>query len=162
MMKYYTICVDMRKEKVYVLDNQNESIEHCQAAKYLSAAELLKNMLADYMAHKHHIHRSNVVKRTKLTVVNIKWGDAKNINDTGVYMMRHMETFMGEATSLWACGLAPKLRKQLNLLRVRYCATLVMWDKNSIHEAMESSAKLDFESLVKVENSNLDITLLGK
>ncbi|XP_057790096.1 uncharacterized protein LOC131006973 [Salvia miltiorrhiza] len=162
VLKYYTFCVDTKKEKVYALDSQNELVDICQAAKYGTATDLVKNMLADYLAYKGHVHKSNVVKRSKLAIVHIKWGDAKNINDMGVYMMRHMETFMGDSSSLWTCGLAPKLRKQLNLLRVRYCAALIAWERNSIRDAMEESAKLSLGSSFDDPNLNIDVTLLGK
>ncbi|XP_057796576.1 uncharacterized protein LOC131012604 [Salvia miltiorrhiza] len=106
-------------------------------------------------------HRSNVVRRCKLSVVHIKWGDCKNINDSGVYMMRHMEMFMGESPSSWTCGLAPKLKKQLNLLRVRYCALLLGWDKNNIKDAVAMSANNCFDEQFGDGSINIDAKLLG-
>ncbi|XP_057768866.1 uncharacterized protein LOC130988903 [Salvia miltiorrhiza] len=160
-MKYYVICVDVRREKVYVLDSQNESMEHCRDEKYQTTIGLLKSMLADYMAYAGHVHRSNIVRRSKMTVVQIKWGDFKNINDTGVYMMRHMEMFMGDLSSSWTCGLAPKLKKQLNLLRVRYCASLIGWEKNQVKDAIVTSANDAYDLKAVNPSLNIDAKLLG-
>ncbi|XP_057775437.1 uncharacterized protein LOC130994411 [Salvia miltiorrhiza] len=161
VMKYHVICVDVRKERVYILDSQNETVENCRDEKYSTTVDLVKSMLADYMAHAGQIHKSNIVKRCKLSVMHIKWGDFKNINDTGVYMMRHMETFMGESSALWTCGLAPKLKKQLNLLRVRYCASLLGWDKNSTKDAVSVSANARFDTYFGDASVNIDAKLLG-
>jgi Ulp1 family protease len=39
-------------------------------------------------------------------VVKMPWRNIRNVHDCGIYMMRHMETFMGDRK--WNCGLKKK------------------------------------------------------
>ncbi|GJY65100.1 hypothetical protein Tco_0466560 [Tanacetum coccineum] len=57
----------------------------------------------------------------------------KRPNDSGVFLMRHMEAYMGNVISKWACGLEAEGKKQntmLGGLRKRYAATLVLSECN--------------------------------
>ncbi|XP_057809060.1 uncharacterized protein LOC131023533 [Salvia miltiorrhiza] len=161
VLKYYALCVDLKKERIYVLDSQNESQAQMKEEKYSRTVDDLRQMLVDYMTHMKEVHKSIIVKRSRLSIIHIKWGDSKNINDTGVYLMRHMETFMGEGASSWSCGLTAKLKKQLDLLRVRYCATIVGWEKNSVKDLVTVGATDYYEEVDDDPSVNIDFTLLG-
>lgn len=62
--------------------------------------------------------------------------------------MRHMETFMGQATSSWDCGLQNETKSQLDCLRVKYLAAILC---ASIHDLQEANKKkaLDFDKKIE-------------
>nr|GFC46430.1 ulp1 protease family, C-terminal catalytic domain-containing protein [Tanacetum cinerariifolium] len=57
------------------------------------------------------------------------WQTDKRLNDCGVFLMCHMEAYMGTIISKWAWGLKTEGRKQntlLGRLRKRYVTTLLL------------------------------------
>lgn len=44
----------------------------------------------------------------KTKVLNLKWRDNDNVNDCGVFCLKHMETYHGQAAAEWDIGLKPK------------------------------------------------------
>ncbi|GKB43049.1 hypothetical protein Tco_0887991 [Tanacetum coccineum] len=69
------------------------------------------------------------VLRVEVTREDFYWQTDKRPNDSGVFLMRHMEAYMGTIISKWACGMETEGRKQNTLLghlRKRYAATLLL------------------------------------
>lgn len=61
----------------------------------------------------------------------MKWRTKKNHVDCGVFLMLHMESYNGLED--WDCGLcleSPNQKKQLNLLRSRFAAKILLSDLN--------------------------------
>ena len=48
------------------------------------------------------------VRKCNAHVVTMPWRNNSGTVDTGVYVMRHMETYFGEREKDWECGLRPK------------------------------------------------------
>ncbi|XP_057785090.1 uncharacterized protein LOC131002641 [Salvia miltiorrhiza] len=115
IMNFFMVCVDIRKEKAYVLDSRNETQVQCRDEKYLSTVNDVKQMLGDYMGHLGHVHKSN----------------------------------------------SPKLKKQLNLLRARYCAVLLGWEKNIAKDAVAVGANAYYDEVFNNPALDIDATLLG-
>ncbi|XP_057778374.1 uncharacterized protein LOC130997130 [Salvia miltiorrhiza] len=72
VMNFFLVCVDLKKEKVYVLDNRNEAQMHCRAEKYMSAIDDVKQILGDYFGSMGHVHKSTIVKRTRMMIPPLK------------------------------------------------------------------------------------------
>nr|GMC80165.1 uncharacterized protein LOC109159180 [Ipomoea batatas] len=67
--------------------------------------------------------KSNRFKLVKPTRIKMAWRDNES-EDCGVYVMCHMETFMGFLAKDWDCGLVKANRSQLYRLRVKYAAAI--------------------------------------
>ncbi|CAI9266975.1 unnamed protein product [Lactuca saligna] len=76
--------------------------------------------------------------------MNITWRVANEGSDCGVYLMRHMESYMGECERHWDCGFIGKKQSDviaLNYLRVKYMARLMKADYNKYKSMLERDAE---------------------
>jgi len=84
------------------------------------------------------------VEKLEPTRLNIDWATTGNYKDCGVFLMRHMETWMGVTKDKWDCGF-PKtnIKAKVNLLRKKYAAAILLSESN-IHRArvLEEAKKL--------------------
>ena len=73
----------------------------------------------------------------KLKAPQLKWQTDSKVQNSGVVVMRHMETYMGESMDKYECGLSDDARKQisqLNKLRMKYLARILLHDSNLMKE----------------------------
>ncbi|GKD33839.1 hypothetical protein Tco_1249348 [Tanacetum coccineum] len=83
-----------------------------------------------------------IVLRVEVTREDFYWQIHKRPNDSGVFLMRHMEAYMGNVMSKWDCGLETEGKKMmLGHLRKRYDATLVLLECNMHRDSIR--AQLD-------------------
>ncbi|CAH1445298.1 unnamed protein product [Lactuca virosa] len=85
-------------------------------------------------------------------------------DDGGIYLMRHMESFMGNQTSKWDCGLAVDLKIQdmyLQKLRYKYLVRLLLSDHNILKCEFEKEyakfVKMDKATRKKIVQGNLKV-----
>lgn len=84
--------------------------------------------------------RIQKMKSVKAQLVDIPWVDSSNNTDCGIYVMRHMETFMGDCSTKWKSGLKKGNKRQMQYLRIKYCAAIVgaennKWKNKNIDDA---------------------------
>ncbi|KAL8217996.1 hypothetical protein R6Q57_021369 [Mikania cordata] len=65
------------------------------------------------------------------------WRTSHNVIDCGIFLMRHMETYMGEEEKEWKCGFIPEDLKgqqqfKLDDLRRKYAAKILLNDVNEV------------------------------
>lgn len=53
-----------------------------------------RHMLSEYLTNQEEFVKAKNVSKSRIRVVNMKWADKRNIIDSEVYLMRHLETFM--------------------------------------------------------------------
>ncbi|MFS8025691.1 hypothetical protein Hanom_Chr16g01478121 [Helianthus anomalus] len=80
--------------------------------------------------------------------LEMPWRTNHNKIDCGVFMMRHMETYKGTTKKSWECGLSNectdageisyKQRKELDDLRHKYVAKMVLSDTNTLRTFVEA------------------------
>lgn len=94
-----------------------------------------------------------IIKKAKPTVSNMKWRAKRNVNDSGIFTMMHMELYMGEPISKWDIGMeleSSKQKKQLTRLRIKF-VTKILLNEVNVHRDKMIDYALEFE------NSNPDI-----
>nr|GMD76216.1 uncharacterized protein LOC109168900 [Ipomoea batatas] len=64
----------------------------------------LQDMLQEFFT-KSHPGRSILCAGVEPKIMQMPWRDVNNKIDCGVYLMRHMETYTGQAVLTWDCGL---------------------------------------------------------
>nr|GMD54437.1 GATA transcription factor 1-like [Ipomoea batatas] len=70
--------------------------------------------------------------------MQMAWRDSRNKIDCGVFLMRHMETYLGQRISNWDCGLVKGDTLKLHKLRMRYMKELSIFEF-SIHKSRNLS-----------------------
>ncbi|KAK9697834.1 hypothetical protein RND81_08G064400 [Saponaria officinalis] len=87
---------------------------------------LPKQSLAHFlMSHNETRSKGEAVHGLESVVVKMSWRSTTNVDDCGVYTMRHMETFKGDPK--WVCGLKKNDVATLEKLRLSYCGALVFF-----------------------------------
>ncbi|KAK9750032.1 hypothetical protein RND81_02G168200 [Saponaria officinalis] len=74
------------------------------------------------MSHNETRSKGVAVDGMEPVVIKMSWRSTTNVDDCGVYVMRHMETFKGDPK--WGCGLKKNDDGTLYKLRLSYCANL--------------------------------------
>ncbi|KAK9705619.1 hypothetical protein RND81_07G071300 [Saponaria officinalis] len=103
MRNHFVVYVfDLKSNAFYILDNyfNRARIENI----YGTSPTVMKEALAHFlMSHNETRYKGEAVDGLEPVVVKMAWRNTTNIDDCGVYAMRHMETFKGD--SKWVCGL---------------------------------------------------------
>ncbi|KAL6497609.1 hypothetical protein OROHE_027238 [Orobanche hederae] len=93
--KYFAVCVCLRNSKIVVLDRLNDDATECHAPKYGDLLPNLRAILAEYLIYRGLVTKAKLLEKSTLEIPAIKWADRHNLVDSGVYLMRHIETFHG-------------------------------------------------------------------
>ncbi|PWA36366.1 hypothetical protein CTI12_AA600680 [Artemisia annua] len=90
------------KPAVTVLDNNkvhNPAVTEC-----MRVATILKKKFGNMLKSRNH-EKSSEVEKSVITHGEFRWQTDKRPNDCGVFVMRHMEDYMGMNLVRWDCGL---------------------------------------------------------
>ncbi|KAI3717572.1 hypothetical protein L1987_69274 [Smallanthus sonchifolius] len=117
---FYLMCFNLKKPEIIIIDNSALGEYN---AKYKGIPEKFKeafvSFIADFAHPKTDEMDDNVVKRFEMP-----WRTTVNNKDCGIFMMRHMETYMGEEEKAWQCGFGVEpenvQEKQIEDLRRKY------------------------------------------
>jgi hypothetical protein len=98
-----------------------------------------KDMFVKYLEHVKHPRTNDIIK-AKIQKVKISWATGTNAVDCAVFLMRHMERYMGSGagfnTGLSSHGTNKKA--QLNQLRKKYAAHIVLSESNEMKKKIVS------------------------
>jgi Ulp1 family protease len=78
----------------------------------------------------------NDIDAAKIEKIKLPWATKNNDTDCGVFVMRHMEMFMGNYGRNWECGFGKDERTtktKITTLRKRYAVRIMTSDVN-IHK----------------------------
>lgn len=95
------------------------------------------------------------VSNFEIKALHMTWRDSSNTTNSVVYLMRHMETYMGESADRWQCGLRKGWKKKLSYLRSKYARRMIISNSNVLHSDIKSSATSHFKNITK--NGAFDI-----
>ena len=70
--------------------------------------------------------------------LKMSWRTTENVYDSGVYLLRHLEVYMGEREGHWNCGLSTRNKGVLQYLRAKYNRVLMVAQNN--HSALLNKA----------------------
>nr|GMD66265.1 hypothetical protein DM860_003580 [Ipomoea batatas] len=140
----YVIFFNIKSYRIDIIDNSSKSVTN--DLKYGSVPSDLKYMVMEYLKSEGLEVKSNRFNTVKPTRIKMSWRDNENKEDCGVYVMRHMETFMGSLAKEWDCGLVKGNRSQLDRLRVKYASAILSAEINELRgenrdKAMKFSKK---------------------
>ncbi|XP_031106314.1 uncharacterized protein LOC116010962 [Ipomoea triloba] len=125
---FYLLCVDFKTERLEIIDSSAST--EATRVKYGDTPENVKLLLTEYFASVGEKFKSIICENLKCKRMPMKWRDTGNEVDCGVYLMWHMESYVGERVTKWDCGLTRGDRLQFQMLRLRYIS-LFRWKVDS-------------------------------
>ncbi|KAJ0635721.1 hypothetical protein HanOQP8_Chr17g0653991 [Helianthus annuus] len=88
------------------------------------------------------------IRQVMLVRLEMPWRTKHNIIDCGVFVMCHMETYKGASGKSWECGFSNectdaceityKQRKEIDDLRHKYVAKMLLSDANTYRKFVEA------------------------
>ncbi|KAK6162772.1 hypothetical protein DH2020_002613 [Rehmannia glutinosa] len=107
---------------------------------------------------------ASVVRKFTPCRLCMPWRDTTNKVDCGIYVMRHMESYMGGGTKGWDCGLEKNNASQLSNLRTKYSAAIILHHSNELKDrsliSLVSLSRCDL--LTKASTNGLTIDLIHR
>ena len=87
----------------------------------------------------------------------MSWGTTDNVDDMWVYLLRHLEVYMGEREGQWNCGLSTKNKGVLQYLRAKYNRVFIVAGNNhsallNKEAASKHYAKGNKKKMINVKN----------
>ncbi|XP_057796244.1 uncharacterized protein LOC131012319 [Salvia miltiorrhiza] len=158
---YYAVCVDLRKGRVFVLDSALDITANEENDIYEEVCNTFKKLLSDLLKYNNEEQKAKIVMNSKMHVVKMKWADPHNTIDTGLYLMRHLEMFMGDASASWKCQFLSTPQRQLWIMHVRYGAAMINWDGNKVKGNIVVQASRVYQDLSKKPEFDADNLLLN-
>ncbi|GJU08363.1 ulp1 protease family, C-terminal catalytic domain-containing protein [Tanacetum coccineum] len=144
---FYLVVFNIKKGLMIILDNSD--CGETYTSKYKDACELQKKFFSRYLSENNHPLHEKVAK-VKARIPKLKWSTTKNHVDCGVFLMIHMESYIGEPAARWNVGLCTESHTQDSLLRrMRYKIAA----KILLHELNIHSQKM-FDLAYKFETEN--------
>ncbi|CAI9300122.1 unnamed protein product [Lactuca saligna] len=145
--KYYLLVFDLRSSSYYIVDHVKRT--GILDRKYGMIPNLVKKLFCNYLTSQHHPMAKALCFKVG-RVMNISWQVEQVGTDCGIYLMRHMESYMGGSEGRWECGLIDKKAGDLTVilkLRMKYMARLLTADFNKC----KSIIVTDFEAFRKLD-----------
>ncbi|GJU28491.1 hypothetical protein Tco_1167112 [Tanacetum coccineum] len=109
----------------------------------MRVASILHQIFSQYLYAINHVKAAKIIE-CQLVRGNFNWQKNKRAKDCGIFLMRHMECYMGSDIGKWKCGLdveGKKQNTQLGHLRNKYAAKILLSDcniyKGKIREEMD-------------------------
>ncbi|KAJ0505879.1 hypothetical protein HanHA89_Chr12g0475511 [Helianthus annuus] len=108
---------------------------------------------------------ADIIRETVPIRLEMPWCTTRNVIDCGVFLMRHMETYKGTGVKKWKCGLSKecnnagdilyKQRKELDDLRYKYVAKIILSDVNQVRPFVEADVAR-YKRLTEDQRKRLD------
>ncbi|XP_057773682.1 uncharacterized protein LOC130992987 isoform X2 [Salvia miltiorrhiza] len=157
----YVLCFDLPKEVIFIIDTSVEVNKHPVSSNYNDLCHILRSLLAEFLNNNREHLSSASVSKSVIEVLNLNCTARINSVDVGLYVMRHMETFEGDTSVNWSTGIMNATQHQLGLLRLRYCATIVSWEKNKYKDEILKESSTKYEAELSENASKFDGVFTG-
>ncbi|PWA35976.1 ulp1 protease family, C-terminal catalytic domain-containing protein [Artemisia annua] len=130
---YYLVVFNLKTPKIEIIDNSKNGSEADMKERYGLSLKKLRKYFLLYLGVKDH-PRLELLKKVACNRLLMSWRTEENCIDCGVFMMRHMETYMGYTSAKnWKCGLkdeGPEQQNQIYELRKKYLSKILRSDIN--------------------------------
>ncbi|KAI3802014.1 hypothetical protein L1987_30136 [Smallanthus sonchifolius] len=144
------MCFNLKKPKTIIIDN---SALGEYDAKFKGIPEKLKEAFVSFITDFAH-PKTDEMDDTVVKRFEMPWRTTVNSKDCDIFIMRHMETYMGEEENAWQCGFGVESEnvqeKQIEDLRRKYCAKILLHEinelKHYIVEEMKKYLQIPFPS----------------
>ncbi|KAL1545323.1 hypothetical protein AAHA92_22064 [Salvia divinorum] len=108
-----------------IIDNRAPSSRFKDLREYGDDNKLQQDFFSSYLEGKKHKKLVNVINGCEIRTIDMSWQGFGGKDDAAIFLMRHMETYMGPNVKDWPTGLANISLKILQNLRGKYCKALL-------------------------------------
>ncbi|KAI3810336.1 hypothetical protein L1987_19948 [Smallanthus sonchifolius] len=138
---YYLLNFELKNGAITVIDNFHESIALVGIND--SQDYFKKDFTYKIYLERHGQPKAYEIKTAKIKKIDIPWVTKKNEVDCGIFVITHMEKYMGIKEQFF-CGLNSNVMKkkgQLNALRKKFAAHILQSKVNLLKEKIHSAAQ---------------------
>ncbi|KAI7730002.1 hypothetical protein M8C21_024636, partial [Ambrosia artemisiifolia] len=147
----------LKNVAIVVIDNMDPSVSPItlmdnEQFRLKTTLYKVKDVVAKYLMAIGHPNIYKIVATVPYRL-ELSYATVDNVKDCGVFLMRHMETWMGITEERWHCGFPNDKKKQktkLSLLRKRYAARIMSSDANVERDRIFEEA-YELEKLKKMK-----------
>ncbi|PWA71630.1 ulp1 protease family, C-terminal catalytic domain-containing protein [Artemisia annua] len=159
---YYLVVFNLKTPKIEIIDNSKNGSEADMKERYGKSLKKLRKYFLLYLGVKDH-PRLELLKKVAFNILLMSWRTEENCIDCGVFMMRHMETYMGyNSAKNWKCGLkdeGPEQQNQIYELRKKYLSKILRSDINIkrslVLDELEEYRRLPSDAKENLKNNRL-------
>ncbi|XP_042063075.1 uncharacterized protein LOC121806959 isoform X2 [Salvia splendens] len=138
---YYAVCFCFKRNAIAVIDNSANGDDNDLTINYGHIPETLRSYFCHFLI-KNGLHAyCKIVSNSKMQRLKMPWRTVDNVEDCGVFLMRHMETYKGEREGCWNCGLK------------KYCSALMLAENS--HESFNN--KIVTATYYEEESKHIEI-----
>ncbi|XP_020255358.1 uncharacterized protein LOC109832389 [Asparagus officinalis] len=155
---FYIVCYGLKNPSMELIDNSKNCPDYKE--KYQGRPEGLHQNFVRYLADKKH-HKASEINTLTPDRLEMEWRTAENKFDCGIFVMRHMETYMGGGTANWNSGFhreGERLKNQLHRLRSIYCCQILTEPTNELAKEVIRKAQLHHAETAKFKKETRKIT----
>ncbi|PWA98161.1 ulp1 protease family, C-terminal catalytic domain-containing protein [Artemisia annua] len=138
---YYLIVYNLKTWKAYIIDNMQEQSQDI-IKRYGDIPSALTKAFANYLQSVNHPNATKVAT-SRFKILKLEWETSKNRFGSGIFLMRHMETFCGTEkefkSGLKKEGIAQN--HHLTSLRKKYVVKMLMTLLNEKRDQVEQESK---------------------
>ncbi|KAI3695088.1 hypothetical protein L1987_78076 [Smallanthus sonchifolius] len=143
---YYLIVFELKHIAISVIDNFSDAyplvrLDDNENYFEKDSSYTVKEIFVKYLEHIKH-PKTYELNATKIKKVKISWATTSNALDCEIFVMRHMEKYLG-AKEEFNSGLStnsPKKNKQLKIVRKKYAAHILLSECNKVREKIQIEA----------------------
>ncbi|GER27266.1 peptide chain release factor 2 [Striga asiatica] len=148
------MCFDIKKASISHFDSSTAALDNSLNVNY-DIPMALGRMLYQYLDHCSLIEKAAAIRNMKVERIKMSWGEEMHKKDTGICMMRLMETHISNAVENSRLGIKLNCQTQLKFLRGKYCAAILVAENNMLKHLNMSAADMHYQ--LSFENSSIDI-----
>ncbi|GJW77435.1 hypothetical protein Tco_0139117 [Tanacetum coccineum] len=134
----FLLCVNLKNPVVTLIDSKKEGYKVTRKKKKnddiddMRVASILQRIFGQYLYAINHVKAVQIIE-CQIVRGNFTWQTDRRAKDYRIFLMRHMECYMGSDIGKWKCDLDVEGKKQniqLGRLRNKYAAKLLLSDCN--------------------------------
>ncbi|KAJ9547355.1 hypothetical protein OSB04_019898 [Centaurea solstitialis] len=128
---YFVVVFNLKNPSVVILDNMvsAQSDDETMLKSYGYATDVLHVLMVKHLTTMEHTH-AKAMRDTCQERLHMDWQTHHNYNSSGIFAMRHMETYKG-SNKAWRTGFhTAKVETQLLDLRMKYVSKLLRSECN--------------------------------
>ncbi|PWA32065.1 ulp1 protease family, C-terminal catalytic domain-containing protein [Artemisia annua] len=158
----YLLSINLRTPQFHIIDNR-KSDEMDVKKRYGRVPFFIISNLCSYLASEDHLSTMKLMVVDPV-ILKMGWRTNMNIVDSGVFVMRHMETYQGNGMFDYKSVLKTEAvghKEQLDELRLKYLAKILLSDLNLVRNDVKAEAEA-YHSLPATEKRRLKREALNK
>ncbi|GKA37063.1 ulp1 protease family, C-terminal catalytic domain-containing protein [Tanacetum coccineum] len=137
---FYVICFNLKTSEIEIIDNIDNGIDDIKT-RYGAFPYALMESFIDYLERKKYQNCYDLIL-AEPKQVEFSWKTTCNSYDYGVFVMRHMETYLGKGDFLQELKKeGPGQKVQLNMLRAKYMVKILLMSFNEKKKTLLKEAQ---------------------